>query len=142
MVALKYDVLTENALEIQRRATDPESHVWVSASAGTGKTKVLTDRILNLLLKGVNPRKILCLTFTNAAASEMMQRLLERLGQWASCSEFELRRELHLLIGQTASQENQNRARTLFIDILETPGGFRIQTIHSFCPSLLSSFPL
>ena len=118
MVALKYDVLTENALEIQRRATDPESHVWVSASAGTGKTKVLTDRILNLLLKGVNPRKILCLTFTNAAASEMMQRLLERLGQWASCSEFELRRELHLLIGQAASQENQNCARTLFIDIL------------------------
>lgn len=142
MVALKYDTLTENALEVQRIATDPDSHVWVSASAGTGKTKVLTDRILNLLLKGINPRKILCLTFTNAAASEMMQRLLDRLGQWASCSEFELRRELHLLMGHTPPQESQNRARALFVDILETPGGFRIQTIHSFCQSLLSSFPL
>lgn len=134
------------ALDVQRAATNPDCHVWVSASAGTGKTKVLTDRILNLLLNGVNPRKILCLTFTNAAASEMMQRLLDRLGHWASCSESALMRELRLLRrdGDTAfqEQETQKRARTLFIDILEIPGGIRIQTIHSFCQSLLASFPL
>jgi ATP-dependent helicase/nuclease subunit A len=137
-----YAHTTEGALEAQKLALDTASHVWVSASAGTGKTKVLTDRILSLLLKNVNPRKILCLTFTNAAACEMMQRLLNRLGHWSSCSEFELNRELHLLLGKLPSKDLQERARTLFVEVLETPGRFRIQTLHSFCQSLLACFPL
>ena len=142
MGALNQTALREEILAVQRMATDPTCHVWLSASAGTGKTKVLTDRLVNLLLDGVNPRKILCLTFTQAAASEMMQRLLERLGHWASCSEIDLRRDLHLLKGHLPIPELEKQARSLFAEVLELPGGFRIQTIHGFCQSLLSAFPL
>ena len=131
----------QQALNRQQAAVNPQQHIWVSASAGTGKTKVLTDRILSLLLNGAEARKILCLTFTNAAAAEMMQRLLDRLGHWASCSERILKQELHHLLGAAATSAIQEQARTLFVNILEMPYGFRIQTIHSFCQGLLASFP-
>ena len=140
----------DEALQQQRMAIDADAHVWVSASAGTGKTKVLTDRILNLLLNGVNPRKILCITFTNAAAAEMRHRLLDRLGHWATCSDTVLAQELTGFcqkekqkdVTSEKIQDMTERARTLFVEVLEISGGIRIQTIHSFCQSLLVTFPL
>ena len=136
------DLNVREALTRQQAAVNPKRHIWVSASAGTGKTKVLTDRILSLLLSGAEARKILCLTFTNAAAAEMMQRLLDRLGHWATCSDKLLCQDLHHLLGVPASSDLQERARALFVEILEIPHGFRIQTIHSFCQGVLASFPL
>lgn len=126
----------------QRRAADPHTSVWVGASAGTGKTKVLTDRLLRLLLDGCYPERILCLTFTKAAAAEMANRLADQLARWASGSAKELEESLYALSGKQASFEEMVRARRLFARVLETPGGMRIQTIHSFCQSLLRRFPL
>ena len=85
----------------QVTAADPESSVWVSANAGTGKTQVLTDRITRLLLDGVRPERILCLTFTKAAAAEMATRLSARLGGWAVARENELKAEIAALLGKT-----------------------------------------
>jgi ATP-dependent helicase/nuclease subunit A len=127
---------------IHQYAADPTASVWVSASAGTGKTKVLTERVLNLLLKGVHPRKILCLTYTRAAATEMNLRLLQRLSHWASIKETELKAELATLVGNEPPTILCEKARHLFIDVLNTPGGLNIQTIHSFCQSILQKFPL
>ena len=131
----------------QRQAADPKKSVWVGASAGTGKTKVLSDRVLRLLLSGVNPSKILCLTYTKAAAVEMSSRVAERLAKWAVISEDELEKELLSLFGQlpaehTKSSHLKSRARQLFATLLDVPGGIKIQTIHSFCQEILKRFPL
>ena len=124
-------------------AADPKVSAWVAASAGTGKTKVLTDRILNLLLQGFAPEHILCLTFTKAAAAEMANRLTQRLARWATLSTFELTQELKELLRIDAlSSAVFARARSLFTLVLDTPGGMKIQTIHGFCQSILSRFPL
>ena len=124
-------------------AADPKVSAWVAASAGTGKTKVLTDRILNLLLHGFAPERILCLTFTKAAAAEMANRLTQQLARWATLSMFELTQELEKLLGINAiSPTVLVRAQTLFALVLDAPGGMKIQTIHGFCQSILSRFPL
>jgi len=133
---------------IQRRASDPEESVWVSASAGSGKTKVLTDRVLRLLLPrpdghpGAAPHRILCLTFTKAAASEMLQRIGKILGKWAIAGENELREDLRNLTGRPASAAEIGAARRLFASVVDTPGGLKVMTIHSFCQSVLGRFPL
>nr|WP_317056416.1 double-strand break repair helicase AddA [Roseovarius sp. W115]MDV2930025.1 double-strand break repair helicase AddA [Roseovarius sp. W115] len=121
----------------------PGRSTWLSANAGSGKTKVLTDRVARLLLEGVDPQHILCLTFTKAAAAEMQNRLFERLGAWAMLPDAKLRKELESLgiDGEISTQELGN-ARRLFAIAIETPGGLKIQTIHSFCSSLLRRFPL
>ncbi|MBA3813230.1 MAG: UvrD-helicase domain-containing protein [Alphaproteobacteria bacterium] len=126
----------------QQLAAHPHHSVWVAASAGSGKTKVLTDRVLNLLLEGCDPTRILCLTFTKAAAAEMANRVRVRLGEWTILPEPELRQSLENLQGISPSDEKLTRARTLFGLTLDTPGGLKIQTIHSFCQSLLKRFPL
>jgi ATP-dependent helicase/nuclease subunit A len=126
----------------QRRAADPASSVWVGASAGTGKTKVLTDRVLALLLAGSPPEKLLCLTFTKAAASEMANRIAARLAAWATAEDRVLEQELTPLLGAEPSPEQMVGARRLFARLLDTPGGMRIETIHAFCQSLLRRFPL
>jgi len=126
----------------QRRAADPGASVWVAASAGTGKTKVLTDRVLSLLVGGTEPHKILCLTFTKAAAAEMETRIAEQLGQWAVMADGELAASLTDLLGRKPPDAALPRARRLFADVLDTPGGMNIQTIHAFCQSLLGRFPL
>jgi ATP-dependent helicase/nuclease subunit A len=127
----------------QLLAADPKVSAWVAASAGTGKTKVLTDRILNLLLHGVTPERILCLTFTKAAASEMANRLMKRLAQWAIIPELDLTRELKGLLGdKTIALPLVSRARKLFSLVLDVPGGMKIQTIHGFCQTILGRFPL
>ncbi|MDE2228492.1 MAG: double-strand break repair helicase AddA [Alphaproteobacteria bacterium] len=126
----------------QRLAADPNASVWVAASAGTGKTKVLTDRVLALLLAGSEPARILCLTFTKAAAAEMAIRIGARLSAWATASDTELRNELAGLTGDAADADLLDRARQLFARVLDAPGGMRIETIHAFCQGLLRRFPL
>jgi ATP-dependent helicase/nuclease subunit A len=126
----------------QRRAADPDFSVWVSANAGAGKTHVLTARIVNLLLRGVRPSAILCLTFTKAAAAEMRERLAKLLAEWAICEDATLRKALVDRLGRAPENDEMARARVLFASVLEAPGGLRVQTIHAFCESLLKRFPL
>lgn len=126
----------------QARASNPNASVWVAASAGTGKTFVLTNRVLRILLSGTRPEKILCLTFTKTAAAEMANRINERLGQWVVCDPQKLCEEIQGLTEKFPTEETQERARKLFAQVLEVPGGLKILTIHSFCQSLLGRFPL
>lgn len=133
-----------DASRAQIMAADPRSSTWVSANAGSGKTRVLTDRVARLLLAGTQPQKILCLTYTKAAASEMQNRLFARLGEWAMMPDEALQKTLAEL-GEgdvTLSADALRSARRLFASALETPGGLKIQTIHAFCDSLLRRFPL
>jgi ATP-dependent helicase/nuclease subunit A len=134
--------LLADAAARQRQAADPEASVWVAASAGTGKTKVLTDRVLTLLLAGTAPHRILCLTFTKAAAAEMSNRIAERLGRWATATDAALAADLTRLLGGTPDAELMTGARRLFARVLDVPGGMHIETIHAFCQSLLRRFPL
>ena len=124
----------------QRRASDPSAHAALSASAGTGKTQVLTARVLRLLLGGVDPGAILCLTFTKAGAAEMANRIAARLAAWVRMPDLALRHDLFAL-GEQHTPPDLQRARRLFARVLETPGGLRIQTIHGFAQTLLASFP-
>ena len=130
----------DKATIAQNRASEPLASTWLSANAGSGKTKVLTDRVARLLLAGVSPQNILCLTYTKAAASEMQNRLFELLGEWAMMPEADLRRRLAAL-GE-APGPDLHPVRSLFARAVETPGGLKIQTIHSFCAALLRRFPL
>lgn len=131
------------ATERQVQAAAPAFSTWLSANAGSGKTRVLTDRVARLLLDGVEPQHILCLTYTKAAASEMQNRLFKRLGVWAMQDADELSVELRELgVDRKINTEALQKARTLFARAIETPGGLKIQTIHSFCASLLRRFPL
>jgi ATP-dependent helicase/nuclease subunit A len=115
-----------SVIAAQRSASDPASSAWVSANAGSGKTYVLAARVLRLLLTGVAPQEILCLTYTKAAAAEMRSRVGERLGRWALLDERELERELRELDGEEPTAGKLLRARSLFAHALETPGGLRI----------------
>lgn len=128
--------------DAQRRASHPQTSVWVSANAGSGKTHALTTRVARLLLAGTDPQRILCLTFTKAAAAEMAGRLYKRLGGWATMPDAELAAELESIEGRTPSREMLEGARKLFARAIETPGGLKIQTIHAFCERLLGRFPL
>ncbi|QFU10139.1 ATP-dependent helicase/nuclease subunit A [Rhodobacteraceae bacterium THAF1] len=124
----------------QITAAQPALSTWLSANAGSGKTRVLTNRVARLLLSDVDPTRILCLTYTKAAASEMQNRLFATLGRWAMMPDDSLRAELADL-GESAAADLA-KARRLFAKAIETPGGLRIQTIHSFCAVLLRRFPL
>lgn len=127
---------------VQRRAADPAASVWVSASAGSGKTKVLTDRVLALLVDGAPPEGLLCVTFTKAAAAEMSNRIHRRLSDWTQLSDRDLDKAIRDLDGGTVTDGKRARARQLFAKILDLPGGIRIRTIHGFCQSVLGRFPL
>ncbi len=127
----------------QIKAADPTVSTWLSANAGSGKTRVLTNRVARLLLEGTSPQNILCLTYTKAAASEMQNRLFQRLGEWAMMDDTRLGAELSELGANVkGGSEQLAYARTLFARAIDTPGGLRIQTIHSFCAALLRRFPL
>ena len=133
----------DDATQAQIQAALPDTSTWLAANAGSGKTRVLTDRVARLLLDGVEPQRILCLTYTKAAASEMQNRLFKRLGAWAMLDEGELTQALRDLgIEGPIEPARLRDARTLFARAIETPGGLKIQTIHSFCASLLRRFPL
>ncbi len=127
--------------KLQWQVSDPAVSAWVSANAGSGKTHVLAQRVLRLLLAGADPASILCLTFTKAAAAEMSRRIFSRLGEWAVIPAEELGRSLHDLQGFPADRETNRMARTLFARALDTPGGLKIQTMHAFCERLLHLFP-
>ena len=126
----------------QLAAADPAASVWVTANAGTGKTRVLTDRVLRLLLEGADPESILCLTFTKAAAAEMLLRIEARLSGWVAASDEVLAVQLTELTGGPVTAELLGSARRLFARVLDLPLGLGIMTIHALCGALLRRFPL
>ena len=130
------------AVRAQRQAADPSSTRLASANAGSGKTRVLVNRVSRILLGGTKPEKILCLTYTKAAASEMQSRLFETLGKWSIETEDNLKAELDNLLGDNHGFTDLPRARRLFAEALETPEGLKVQTIHAFCERILSRFPI
>ena len=127
----------------QQAAAQPDEHVWLGASAGTGKTQVLSARVLRLMLAGVAPDAILCITFTKAGAAEMAHRIHERLALWVRMDDGDLRLDLRALGADWQQPGILDRARSLFATVIDSaPGAIRVQTIHSFCQTLLASFPL
>jgi ATP-dependent helicase/nuclease subunit A len=125
----------------QAQASSPKHHAALSASAGTGKTHVLTARVLRLLLSGVDPSSILCLTFTKAGAAEMADRIHARLAYWVRLKDADLRKELFAL-GEETGPDELASARRLFARVLDAAGGgLRIMTIHAFAQGLLAAFP-
>ncbi len=123
-------------------AADPRRSAWVSANAGAGKTYTLANRVSRLLLDGAAPEKILCLTYTKAAAAEMQGRLFQQLGTWSMLDDAALSAAITEIGAPPRGEEGLREARRLFAKALETPGGLKIQTIHAFCQHLLARFPL
>ena len=132
--------LSQAVRKKQIAAADPAASAWVRANAGSGKTRVLVDRLLRLLLEGVPPAQILALTFTKAAAAEMKERLQTTMSVWAGCDDDTLTQALTDLTGTPPKAKHLSRARALFAVALETPGGLKIQTIHGFCQAVLERF--
>lgn len=130
-----------DVVRAQITASDPAVSAWVSANAGSGKTHVLVQRVIRLLLDGVDPGKILCLTFTKAAAANMANRVFETLASWVTLDDAELDKQLLGLEGRPPNAARRTRARRLFAEALETPGGLKVQTIHAFCTALLHQLP-
>lgn len=126
----------------QAQATEPDLTAWVGASAGTGKTHVLTARVLRLMLTGTRPENIICLTFTKAAAAEMTNRIFEELGSWTLMPDAELAAEINRRTEERPDAEMLTLARQLFAQVLDLSPGLQIMTFHSFCQSLLGRFPL
>src|SRR5262249_47670127 len=126
----------------QKSAPAPDHSARVETNTGTGKTKVLTDRVTRLLLEGNRPERILCLTFTKAAAAEMRNRLASQLGRWALAGDAALDQEVEQLIDRPVDTALRLTARRLFARVLDAPGGINILTIHAFCQALLKRFPL
>src|ERR1700730_11061493 len=131
----------------QHQASNPNQSVWVSANAGSGKTHVLASRVIRLLLQGVEPSRILCLTFTKAAAANMAERIFGKLARWTRLAddelgqEDELEQEIVEVQAPKPGSQLLTTARKLFARTVETPGGLKIQTIHAFCERLLHLFP-
>src|SRR5450830_1419053 len=126
---------------VQVEAADPDVSAFVSANAGSGKTYVLAQRVINLLLRGVDPAKILCITFTKTAAANMANEVFKRLAGWTALGDAALDNQIELHTGHKADALQRARARRLFASALETPGGLKVQTIHAFCTRLLHQFP-
>lgn len=125
----------------QRRASDPAASAFVAANAGSGKTHVLVKRLLRLLVEGVDPGKILALTYTTAAAANMANRVFRDLSRWVTLDDQKLSEELFALDHQHPNPQKLKEARRLFARAVETPGGLKIQTIHAFCERVLHLFP-
>jgi ATP-dependent helicase/nuclease subunit A len=125
----------------QAAASDPGASAWVAANAGSGKTHVLAQRVIRLLLAGVPPARILCLTFTKAAAAHMANQVLNTLREWVGLDDDALDRRLAALEVLSKSAARRAAARRLFATAIETPGGLKMQTIHAFCDRVLHQFP-
>ena len=125
----------------QSEASDPDVSAWVAANAGSGKTYVLAQRVINLLLNGVEPEKILCITFTKAAAANMSKQVFDRLASWTTLDDAALDKAVREHSGAVPDARRRALARRLFARALETPGGLKVQTIHAFCTQLLHRFP-
>lgn len=137
----RHDIPAET-IRLQGEAADPRNSVWVSANAGSGKTHVLSQRVIRLLLGGTDPSKILCLTYTRAAAANMANRIFGTLSDWTTLPDNELAERIAAIEGRWPEAGMLRRARRLFAEALETPGGLKIQTIHAFCEAVLHQFPL
>ncbi len=143
MGVMMSDIFIEKTSAEQRRASNPATSVWATANAGAGKTKVLIDRIARILLQGAQPSKILAVTYTKAAAAEMTTRLFKTLGKWTIDSDADLEKALKKLDPELKINTNVlEKARALFANALETPGGLKVQTIHAFCGDVLKRFPI
>ncbi len=127
--------------DAQTRASNPEASAFVAANAGSGKTHVLVNRVIRLLLNDVPPEKILCITFTKAAAANMAQRVFTTLGHWVTLSDEALDAAIVSTGAPKPGVAMRMRARRLFASALETPGGLKVQTIHALCTRLLQQFP-
>jgi len=141
---MKKPSIPQDTIERQALASNPAASAWVSANAGSGKTHVLTQRVMRLLLEGTPPSKILCLTFTKAAAANMSLRVFHALSTWIRLDDQELAQAIATVKGESLARIDANllvRARRLFAKTVETPGGLKIQTIHAFCERLLHLFP-
>jgi ATP-dependent helicase/nuclease subunit A len=125
----------------QERASDPAASAWVSANAGSGKTTVLVRRAIRLMMAGVPPARILALTYTKAAAAHMANEVLRTLSAWVKLDEAALDKKLAEVDPAPVSDRRRARARQLFAQALETPGGLKVQTIHAFCDRVLHQFP-
>ena len=134
-------IIPPDVSKVQIDAADPDVSAFVSANAGSGKTHVLAQRVINLLLRGVDPAKILCITFTKAAAANMANRVFGTLAEWTTLDDDALDKRILLSTGKKADAGQRARARRLFASALETPGGLKVQTIHAFCTRLLHQFP-
>ena len=127
--------------KLQREVADPGVSAWVAANAGSGKTHVLAQRVINLLLNGVEPEKILCITFTKAAAANMAKRVFDTLAEWTALDDAPLDDAIRARSDMAPDAARRALARRLFARALETPGGLKVQTIHAFCTQLLHQFP-
>ena len=136
------DAASKNPNTDLSQALNPHGSAWVGANAGAGKTYILVSRLVRLMLDGVAPEKLLCLTYTRAAAAEMQGRLFDLLAEWALLDDATLSQEITQRLGAPVDDSVLTQARILFARALETPGGLRVQTIHGFCESLLKRFPL
>ncbi len=134
-------IIPAATLANQHKASNPDQSVWVSANAGSGKTHVLASRVIRLLLQGVAPSKILCLTFTKAAAANMAARIFDTLARWTQLSDGDLATQIGEVGAQPPERAELILAKRLFARAVETPGGLKIQTIHAFCERLLHLFP-
>jgi ATP-dependent helicase/nuclease subunit A len=137
----EHRVVPAEVLDVQATASDPLVSAWVAANAGSGKTHVLAQRVIRLLLNGCEPRRILCLTFTKAAAANMAKRVFDTLARWTSLDDVALDRALRDIGARGVDARLRAHARRLFAAALETPGGLKVQTIHAFCTRLLHQFP-
>jgi ATP-dependent helicase/nuclease subunit A len=135
------DSIPEAVRRAQRAAANPKASSWLAANAGSGKTHVLAQRVINLLLEGVEPEKILCITFTKAAAANMAKRVFDTLAAWTTYDDAKLDEVIHEQLGEVPDAARRALARRLFARALETPGGLKVQTIHAFCTRLLHQFP-
>ena len=134
-------IVPDDLLRVQLEASDPAVSAWVAANAGSGKTHVLAQRVIRLLLEGVNPGKILCITFTKAAAANMANRVFDELRRWTALDDRQLDEAIRRLSAQAPNSARRAHARRLFAMALDTPGGLKVQTIHAFCTRLLHQFP-
>ncbi len=134
--------IPEHVLNEQFASSDPNVSAWVAANAGSGKTHVLTQRVIRLMLAGSTPDRILCLTFTKSAAANMKSRVFDTLAKWTMMDDEALSQSVEAISGAPVTPETRTRARRLFAQALDTPGGLKIQTIHAFCEALLHQFPL
>ncbi|HZN31851.1 MAG TPA: UvrD-helicase domain-containing protein, partial [Xanthobacteraceae bacterium] len=130
-------IIPETVLRLQIEASDPAVSAWVAANAGSGKTHVLVQRVIRLLLEGVAPEKILCITFTKAAAATMAQRVFDTLSAWTALDDAKLGQAIRAISDLAPDASLRAQARRLFATALETPGGLKVQTIHAFCTRLL-----
>src|SRR5258707_11029531 len=134
-------IIPDSVRALQIQSSEPTASAFVAANAGAGKTHVLAERVIRLLLAGVDPAKILCITFTKAAAANMATRVFDWLAEWIGLDDAALDQRLREIGAGKVGPAERARARRLFASALDTPGGLKVQTIHAFCTRLLHQFP-